>query len=482
MGIRTEAAARTADFKTPPPRSPHRTSYMPSSPHTPRTGPRASNARGGSAPRSPSCRFIADRNKLDVDVAHYKLTSTGGRSNVENKRKEGIAEATVSASDSPTYKTAMRSLLFAEEHKDNVLNFSPVRKPKPIPLGIWEDKRHSSPAAAKNQGVAFRTIPTTADRILDAPELRADFYLNVIDWSRGNVIAVALDKTVYLWSATSSTIQELMTVAAGLYVSSLRFINDEDAVYLAAGLSDGTVDIYDTSALCKVRTMYGHEARVASLAWNQHILASGSRTGGLMFHDVQSRDHVRVNIPDAHTFEICGMEWSPDGRHLSTGGNDNIVNIWSAAGQKVRRFDQHTAAVKAMAWCPSNPSLLATGGGSQDRCIRIFNITTGACTACVDTKAQVSALIWHPDFKEIVSAHGYSDNQLVIWKAPSLERITQLTGHTERILSMALSPDHSTVVSAAGDETLRFWKCFAGSEKLRKKVTIPTTRLTASIR
>jgi len=34
-------------------------------------------------------------------------------------------------------------------------------------------------------------------------------------------------------------------------------------------------------------------------------------------------------------------------------------------------------------------------------------------------------------------------------------------GHTARVLHMAMSPDGSTVVSAAADETLRLWKCFA---------------------
>jgi cell division cycle 20, cofactor of APC complex len=35
---------------------------------------------------------------------------------------------------------------------------------------------------------------------------------------------------------------------------------------------------------------------------------------------------------------------------------------------------------------------------------------------------------------------------------------------------MAQSPDGTTVVSAAADETLRFWKCFADSGDKAKKV------------
>lgn len=41
-----------------------------------------------------------------------------------------------------------------------------------------------------------------------------------------------------------------------------------------------------------------------------------------------------------------------------------------------------------------------------------------------------------------------------------MTKLTELTGHTSRVLHMATSPDGSTVVSAAGDETLRFWRIF----------------------
>jgi len=34
-------------------------------------------------------------------------------------------------------------------------------------------------------------------------------------------------------------------------------------------------------------------------------------------------------------------------------------------------------------------------------------------------------------------------------------------GHTDRVLHMAMSPDGTSVVSGAADETLRLWNCFA---------------------
>jgi cell division cycle 20-like protein 1 (cofactor of APC complex) len=59
-----------------------------------------------------------------------------------------------------------------------------------------------------------------------------------------------------------------------------------------------------------------------------------------------------------------------------------------------------------------------------------------------------------------VSTHGYIDNAVVIWKYPSMKTMTILTGHSMRVLYLAMSPDGETIVTGAGDETLRFWKVF----------------------
>ena len=41
-----------------------------------------------------------------------------------------------------------------------------------------------------------------------------------------------------------------------------------------------------------------------------------------------------------------------------------------------------------------------------------------------------------------------------------MTKVKELTGHTERVLNMDMSPDGASVVSAAADETLRFWNVF----------------------
>ena len=51
-----------------------------------------------------------------------------------------------------------------------------------------------------------RKISKIPFKVLDAPELQDDFYLNLIDWSSQNVLSVGLGSCVYLWSACTSQV------------------------------------------------------------------------------------------------------------------------------------------------------------------------------------------------------------------------------------------------------------------------------------
>lgn len=41
---------------------------------------------------------------------------------------------------------------------------------------------------------------------------------------------------------------------------------------------------------------------------------------------------------------------------------------------------------------------------------------------------QISSLVFAPNYKELVSAHGFAQNNVAIWKYPSLTRVAELNG------------------------------------------------------
>lgn len=47
--------------------------------------------------------------------------------------------------------------------------------------------------------------------------------------------------------------------------------------------------------------------------------------------------------------------------------------------------------------------------------------------------------------------------------------VASLTGHMNRVLYLAMSPDGETIVTGAGDETLRFWNAFPKRDSSESK-------------
>lgn len=68
------------------------------------------------------------------------------------------------------------------------------------------------------------------------------------------------------------------------------------------------------------------------------------------------------------------MKWSPSGEYFASGGNDNRFFVFSPKTCHPIMKKTHKAAVKALAWSPSHNSLLVTGAGSADRCLRLWDV------------------------------------------------------------------------------------------------------------
>ena len=488
----------------------------------------------------------------------------------------------------------------------------------------------------------LRKIPRVPFKVLDAPNLQDDFYLNLVDWSSSNLLAVGLGSCVYLWSACTSKVTKMHDLGSNDSVTSVCWAGGDHCSsssgggggtgntksHLAVGTNSGKVLIWDAVKCKHVTTLASHSARVGTLAWNSSLVASGSRDRNIFLQDPRMRSAdtsnssssssstdnnsnadlfgddvegavrrfveettfgrdrdgsissssrsrsgsrnrtrsssrtddgegmevddnnndndddddddddddesnggVTANNTDAdvdrddldpdqeaasssssssarsdsrsrramlgsgiggtgdeshsghanrqnirnsclvrtlvsHKQEVCGLKWSFDGKYLASGGNDNKLLVWDSVGgnsnQPICRFSDHTAAVKAVAWSPHQHGLFASGGGTADRHIRFWNALNGTALHRIDTGSQVCNLMWSTSVNEIVSTHGYSLNQIIIWKYPTMQKLATLTGHTYRVLYLAMSPDGQTIVTGAGDETLRFWGVFPG--------------------
>ena len=336
----------------------------------------------------------------------------------------------------------------------------------------------------------------TLDRILDAPGIVDDYYLNLLHWSSQGVVCIGLGAAVYVYTVEEGKVECVADMDEGRgRVTAVRW--EDGGRLLAVGEQEGGVQLWDVERKKRVRHWQRHDDRVSSLSWQpatavgSAVLSSGGRDGCIVHVDSRVKEVVG-RWEYAHAEEICGIAWSPDGSTLASGGNDNLCHLWSAAhlaspscpasantsssftcAALKHTYHEHTAAVKALAWSPHHANVLATGGGTTDRHLRLLSThpTSPAVLAAVDTHSQVCSMLWSTQHDQIVTSHGYTDNQLCLWDvrgragSGGLVKRCEMSGHQARVLHTAVSPDGTMVCSAGADETLRFWKVWESSSK-----------------
>ena len=343
-----------------------------------------------------------------------------------------------------------------------------------------------------------RKINPTPERILDAPNLVDDYYLNLLEWGTSDILAVALGPEIYLWNSETSETSLLMSIIKeenqnesnsllnnnNNVITSLSWMNN--GVGMGIGLPNGMLEIWDVNKSTKIREIEAHSERISSLAWNGYIVTTGSKDKLIKNFDVRCQDSEISKIRQ-HKQEVCALRYSPEGDLLASGGNDNTAYIWDVRklNNKLLNISNlneinncikplfvnnyHTAAVKALSWCPWQRHVLATGGGNKDRTLKIFNCDSNKIIKNVDTGSQVCAVLWNKKEREIISSHGFNKNQITIWNYQKMKKICELKGHMSRVLYLTISPDENYICSGSGDETLRFWKINDGIQEAQNE-------------
>ncbi|KAM6230014.1 LOW QUALITY PROTEIN: cell division cycle protein 20 homolog B [Porphyrio hochstetteri] len=313
----------------------------------------------------------------------------------------------------------------------------------------------------------FRAVTIMKPSVPLEPEARFhmtglcnDYYLNILDWTLEDLIAIAVGHVAHIWNGgTLQAIESIDLNSSYKYISSLAWI--KEGTCLAIGTSDGEVQLWDIEAKKRLRNMFGHLSVVGALSWNHYILSSGSRLGFIHHYDVRvARHHVGTLCQNKKS--ICSLKWSLTNQLLASGSIDGILNIWPAdPGVNLQSQPlitiPHSSAVKAVNWCPWQSNILATGGGMKDGILRVWDIKRGKIISAA-TDSQICSLLWLHKTSELMTGQGLPGNQMKIWKYPLLINSSELYGHKGRVLQTAQSPDQNRLFSVAADVAC-LWKC-----------------------
>lgn len=143
---------------------------------------------------------------------------------------------------------------------------------------------------------------------------------------------------------------------------------------------------------------------------------------------------------------------------IATGGDDNVVHIWSSESENIWKLSGHKTPIECVAFNPNEEYL---GSGSRSGSIKIFDINEGKVARNLrGHQASTCCLYYHPSADIIVS--GSHDTNVKAWDLRNKECLMTCPGHDKEVSCVRFSPDGRWLVTAALDGKIIFWDVVAG--------------------
>lgn len=165
-----------------------------------------------------------------------------------------------------------------------------------------------------------------------------------------------------------------------------------------------------------------------------------------------------------HSHIVQDVCLSYDSQYALSASWDNTLRLWNlSTGETEKTFIGHNKDVLSVCFSPDNRLIMSCG---RDRTIKLWN-TVGECQFTLDKQGHndwVSCVRFVPtnETPRIVSC-GY-DKVVKVWNLETMKVEYNLTGHTQLVNKVAVSPDGSICASAGKDGKVIIWDLSSGLE------------------
>jgi len=253
------------------------------------------------------------------------------------------------------------------------------------------------------------------------------------------------DRTVRFWDAPTGQAVGKSLRGHVSFVTAVIF--SPDARLLASGSLDGTVRIWDvmTGQSSNVGPLLcGGGVNAVAFSPDGHIIAAGDDSGRIRFWYAetghQAREPLRINTMGA-------IEFSPDGSSIVSGGPHN-ASVWRiSTGQRMLVLDGHTAGVRSVAYSPDGRFI---GTGSNDETVRLWDAITSSPIATLYGHAGwVCSVAFTQDGQSIIS--GSWDKTIRVWDISTARSLSPPTAGNETTTMAAARLENGWLLGPRGE-------------------------------
>lgn len=313
-------------------------------------------------------------------------------------------------------------------------------------------------------------------------------------------ISCSWDKNCILWDLITGQLIYILKSHTGC-VNAVAITPDGKRA--VSGSADNTCIVWDLSVGQVITTLKGHTAEIHSVAITDDgkRVLSGSEDQTCKVWEINSMKSD--NTFKDHDAKIYPVAISPDGKFAISGGEDKKCILWNLeTGFKIHTFNLNANATKAIVFTPDGKRAITSF--ERETC-NVWDLETGrSVTILKEHTNTIYTIAITPDGKRAIT--GSADHNSIIWDMVSFKSLTilkgdasltsrfinittsgnkailgfdycnsfviydlvkgksthLLSGHTETVNDVAVTPDGKRAISCSDDNNCVIWDLTTG--------------------